>query len=162
MTQEASYSIDDLVTLTDLSARSVRHYIKLHLVPRPPLAGSATRYPRATLGMLNALATWRRDSGLFLADAKRRLRALTPDEIEAWAEKVDPTAAPEEDVATLEAAELPSAASTAPASAGAGLALGERWVEVPLLAGLRLMLREGSGAMTARIAEEIQAKYGAT
>jgi DNA-binding transcriptional MerR regulator len=84
------YDIDDLVRLSGYSARGIRHYITNRLLPRPKLAGNATRYTRGTLGCLAAIRALRDKDGLSIARIKRLLRGLTPEELEDWACELDP------------------------------------------------------------------------
>lgn len=86
----AARDIDDLVSLSGYSSRGIRHSITKGLLPRPKLAGSATRYSRETLGRLAAIRVWRDEDKLSLTRIKRELRQLTEEEVEDWACKLDP------------------------------------------------------------------------
>jgi DNA-binding transcriptional MerR regulator len=167
------YSLADLSRHTGYSARRIRQYIQSGLLPRPKLAGSRTRYSREALGRLAAILAWRKD-GLGSPQIKREVRALAPSKVEEWAALYDPEA-PSEDAdakAEAEAGQKSSSPATMPAPTAPGpsappappspLVVGERWVRVPLVPGLDLMMLEGSGELVARLAHEIQAKYRAT
>jgi DNA-binding transcriptional MerR regulator len=162
-----TYSMDELIALTNFSARTVRHYIGLRMIAKPVLAGSATRYPRETLGKLQAIRECRQSQKITIHGIKRALRALTAEEIENWAWEVDPNEPPAPPPVTVAMVVAPPAPAVSPAPevkplpVEEGLELGEKWVQVPLVPGLLLMMREGAGEMTARMAREIQKKYRA-
>ncbi len=152
------YSLGDLVSLSGYSARGIRHYIQLGLLSRPTVAARATRYPRETLGRLAAIRAWR-DEGVRVHRVKRALKALPPDELEAWANQLDP------DPATLPPQPPPPLAIAPPVPVAPSLpplVTAERWVRVPLAPGLELMMREGAGEDVVRLAQEFQARYRAT
>jgi DNA-binding transcriptional MerR regulator len=150
------YAIEDLMRLSGYSARGIRHYIQLGLLARPKLAGSATRYSRETLGRLAAIRFWRDKDGVSVRRIKRELRALEPEEVEVWANDLDPV----ESADTSPVVEAP-AQGQAEAPLTAQLESVERWVRVPLVRGLDLVMREGAGAEVVELAREIQQKYGA-
>ena len=163
-----TYSMDELTELTKFSARTVRQYIAFHMIPKPKLAGSATRYSRETLGKLLAIRHWRLEQKITTTGMRRALRAADEDEWEAWAEDVDPIAPPPPPPAPVVAAKTAAPAqvaalSKAPATDAAPLdgALGEKWHHVPLMPGLVLLMRDGAGEMTASVAREIQKRYRA-
>jgi DNA-binding transcriptional MerR regulator len=149
--------MDDLVTLTGIPARTIRSYIQRGLLQRPRFAAGATTYDRVTLGLLGAIRRGRSEHQMLHVTIKAKLRTLTPEQIEAWAEEFDPLREPDEDEETPPL-EAPLPPSPAPA---ASPMIAERWCRVPLVPGLDLMMREGSSALVARLAREIQEKYGA-
>ena len=155
------YSLADLVRLTGYSDRRIRQYIESGHLPRPKLAGSQTRYSREALGRLSAILVWRKKDKLGSAQVARTVRALTPEEIEDWAEMLDPETPPESGAPPEPADEAQSSMEEATAASTAPLILGERWVRVLLVPGLELMMREGSGELVERLAREIQMKYRA-
>jgi DNA-binding transcriptional MerR regulator len=146
-----TYSINELQQLTKLSARTVRQYSALNMIPTPKFAGSATRYPRETLGKLLAIRKWRIDDHVATSEIRRALREHDAESWEAWAEEVDPLPKPPAKV-------VAPAPVTPPAP---GEALGEKWHHVALMPGLMLLMREGAGEMTASVAREIQKRYRA-
>jgi DNA-binding transcriptional MerR regulator len=143
------YGMDDLVRLTGYSGRGIRHYIQNHLIPRPKFSGSATRYPRETLGRLAVIRAWRRE-GMSIYWVKRNLKGLTAEELELWACDLDPPegALPE---ATVQEREI---------APGRSLTTAEQWSRVPIAAGLDLMMRNDAPDAVVQLAQEIQAKYG--
>jgi len=145
-----TYSMNELMELTKLTARTVRNYTALGLIPKPRFAGAVTRYPRETLGKLVAIRTWQRNQKLKMPALQRTLREDDQD-WDAWADDVDPV--------PVEA--VPIAQPTPVVTAGAGLEFGEKWVQVPLIPGLMLMMRDGATEMTASVAREIQKRYRA-
>jgi DNA-binding transcriptional MerR regulator len=159
------YSLADLMRLSGYSSRRIRQFIKIGLLGRPKFAGVRTMYSRETLGRLSAIMAWRRENGLGSPQIKREMRALTLEEVENWAEMLDPE--PDEESATPEpppaaAPVLPAPTNAQPREPARDLLIGERWVRVPLVPGLDLTMLEGSGELVVRLAREIQAKYQAT
>ncbi len=166
-----TYSMDELVALTGIPARTIRHYIKEGLLPKTRYASNATTYSRETLGLLGAILQLRRGKGVSIPVHARKLRALPPDDVEALAEELDPQAQDDEGeeltvattaTATATPAATATATATATPTATATLETAERWLRVPLLPGLDLMLLDGSGDVVTRIAHEIQSRYRAT
>ncbi len=153
------YSLEDLVRLSRYSARGIRHYIQLGLLARPKLAGPATRYTRETLGRLAAIRVWRENDGIAVRRVKRLLRALPPEDVEAWANQLDPGEG-KEVVPFLPRTVI--APSPPPALSRKGLVVAEGWVRVPLVRGLDLVLRDGAGEEVVQMAREIQGRYGGT
>jgi DNA-binding transcriptional MerR regulator len=84
------YSLADLMRLSGYSSRRIRQFIKIGLLGRPKFAGVRTMYSRETLGRLSAIMAWRRENGLGSPQIKREMRALTLEEVENWAEMLDP------------------------------------------------------------------------
>jgi DNA-binding transcriptional MerR regulator len=156
------YSLKDLARLTGIPARSIRGYIQQGVLESPRHAGPATSYDRETLGLLGAIRHARREHGaVAYVTLKAKLRALDADEIEAWAEELDPLPAVGDDEPTI--ANTPATPPVTATSPSTGpLETAERWVRVPLVPGLELMMLEGSGELVSRLAREIQGKYRAT
>jgi hypothetical protein len=161
------YSLKDLARLSGIPARSIRGYIQQGVLKRPRHAGPATSYDRETLGQLAMIRDKRREHGAVEYDILTEwVRALDADEIEAWAEELDPLE-PAEDEPTIANANVPAtppltATAHAPPTPTAPLEIAERWFRVPLVPGLELMMLEGSGDLVKRLASEIQGKYRAT
>src|SRR5580704_7201413 len=139
------YSLRDLARLSGIPARSIRGYIQQGILESPRHAGPATRYDRATLGLLAAIRQIRREHGALPYELlKRELRELDADSIERWAEEIDPLQ-PVENVLPTPTASAPSTPpAPAPASPQATpspietalLETAERWHRVPLVPGL--------------------------
>ena len=69
-----TFSLNDLASLVELPARTVRYYVQLGLVDRPVGETRAARYGRKQLEQLLAIRKWQR-SGLSL----ERIRELLSD-----------------------------------------------------------------------------------
>ncbi len=158
----------ELTELTKFSARTIRQSIAQHMIDKPTLAGSATRYSRETLGKLLAIRQWRFDERVTTTGIRRALREWPEGEAEAWAEEVDPIAPPPPRPATAVAAAPVAPAPVLAPSHGAanaggspGEAFGEKWHHVTLGPDLVLLMREGAGEVTAGVAREIQKRYRA-
>jgi hypothetical protein len=104
------------------------------------------------LGRLAAIRFWRTQEGLAVRQIKREVRALTPEQVERWASKVDPIdgTAPRDGYVIL---------APRPIAIPGPLVTSERWVRVPLVPGLDLVMREDAGEAIAQLAREIQARY---
>jgi DNA-binding transcriptional MerR regulator len=147
------YALEDLVRLSGYSARGIRHYIQLGLLARPKVAGRATRYSRETLGRLSAIRVWRDKDGLSVPRIKRELRKLEASEVQSWADELEfPEGPAPMSVGALAPPQIDSPSATL---------VGDRWVRLPLVPGLDLVLREVTGEDVVKLAQEIQAKYGA-
>ncbi len=168
----APYSLKDLARLSGIPARSIRGYIQQGVLKKPRHAGPATRYDRETLGLLAAIRHARREHGAVqYGILKTKLRELDADEIEEWAEALDATPPAENEPPTPNANALstapaiptaiPTATPHATTTPTAPLEIAERWLRVPLVPGLELMMLEGSGELVKRLASEIQGKYRA-
>jgi hypothetical protein len=155
------YSLADLRQMTGYSGRTIARYIQMGLVPSPKQAGSRTRYSRAALGRLLAIAKLRREGNEGTPDVKYELRHLTDEEVEAHAEARDPLASVV--VASPGAPSQRMVAHPDDVHRAALLPAGtaQRWVRVSLVPGLELMVHEGGGEIVARLAHEIVSKYGA-
>ena len=77
----ADYTLAELSALTNVSARTIRYYISVGLLPSPGRDGPATRYPAATLARLR-LVVRLRDEHLPIAEMRRRLEGLGDADIE--------------------------------------------------------------------------------
>jgi DNA-binding transcriptional MerR regulator len=151
--------MSDLARLTGIPGRTIRSYIEAGLLPKPRFASNATAYSRETLGLLGVIRRARDEHRMTLTGIKPKLRAMTPEQVEEWAEELDPTSQASEGVE----APAPVRTSAAPAPAAPlPLDASERWLRVALIPGLELMMREGSGELVARLAREIQTKYRVT
>jgi DNA-binding transcriptional MerR regulator len=74
------HTINELSALTGLPVRTIRYYLAQGLIPSAGKEGPATRYPEATLARLR-LITRLRDAHLPLAEIRKRLDALTDEEV---------------------------------------------------------------------------------
>lgn len=176
------YSLAELSALTNVSARTIRYYISVGLLPSPGREGSATRYPATTLARLR-LVLRLRDEHLPIAEIRRRLEELGDDDIEALLAAPTPAQPPQgalEYVRSLlasganvpaapamplffaaEPSDLPSdpPSGKPPASPAqpAAPARSSTWERIPLTADLELHVRRPLSRRDNRIAERIVA-----
>ena len=78
----SEHTINQLAALSGLSVRTIRYYLAQGLIAPAGREGPGTRYPDATLARLR-LITRLRDAHLPLAEIRKRLAALSDDEIAA-------------------------------------------------------------------------------
>jgi DNA-binding transcriptional MerR regulator len=157
-------TIEELVALTRVPERTIRHYQQHGLLPRPG-AADGFLFGERHFHRLAAIQYFKQAEGLRRLDViKAKLDALTEqdlfefsftgeeDHLEEQAEEDAPEPAPEERVATPPSVPAPG---HAPDGRTAELLL--RRVVRP---GLELLVRQDAGEDVQRIAAEICAKYG--
>lgn len=83
------HTIADLAALSGLSVRTIRYYVAEGLVPPAGRDGKGARYPEATLARLRLIARLR-DAHQPLAEIRRRLEALSDEEVGALLETSAP------------------------------------------------------------------------
>jgi DNA-binding transcriptional MerR regulator len=88
------YSLADLTKLTGVSPRTVRYYISQGLLPAPTQQGSNARYSDAHLGRIRVIRKLQ-SAHLPLAEIRRRLDSLRPDEVASLAETDADAASPD-------------------------------------------------------------------
>lgn len=135
----ATYSSTALAQAVGLRASTIHRYLQEGLLPSPPRRGPATVYTEEHLLRLRAIRKMR-GANLGLARIKRKLTAMSLDEVRAMVEP--PPLAP---------------AAPAPAVDAAM----ERWERAALVPGLELMVRADAGPLVLRLAREIVATYRA-
>ena len=86
----ATYSLNELANLADVSARTIRYYIAQGLLPAPDPEGPKTRYTDEHLERIRAIKKLQA-AHFPLADIRTRLNSLTPDELSTIADLVQPT-----------------------------------------------------------------------
>jgi hypothetical protein len=153
----ATFTIKQLVTASGYPERSIRHYVQLGIVPRPPYHGKDTLYADAQLTALRAITKLRDEHRIFrIAPLVAWFEGKSPDAIEAFVNGVAfPPPAPS---ALPPPAPPPPPAPTTPSPPNP-LATGKRWIHVPLVAGMVLLVPDGAPEIALRLADEIRAKY---
>jgi DNA-binding transcriptional MerR regulator len=138
----ARYRTAEVARLAGITPRTLRYYVELGLLPGPEQRGVQTVYTRAQLLRLQAIPLLRKRERLRLPAVKRRLNAMSAEEIEALVTPPKPL------VATSPGLAAPPYPCV-------------RWDYVELLPGLELRVRSNAGAVLRRLAQEIHAQYGA-
>lgn len=141
---------------TGFDARTIRRYAERGLIPRPDNAGKSTRYTHEHVVRLLAIRKlYETTARLSVIEAELAKRSFS--ELEAFVGLAPPVnasePAPREDAPAKSVAAAVPTASTVPASKG------ERWVKLPLLPGLELMMRDDATDLVRRIAREIEERY---
>ncbi|MFT5133897.1 MAG: DNA-binding transcriptional MerR regulator [Gammaproteobacteria bacterium] len=81
MSKLSRYSLEDLVSATDLSARTIRNYIAMDLLPGPEALGRNAWYSDLHLNRLKCLQRLRSTTGLPLSDLGPVLNMLSDEQI---------------------------------------------------------------------------------
>jgi DNA-binding transcriptional MerR regulator len=149
------WSLVALAQLANVHPRTIRHYLQVGVLPRPPFRGTATRYGRDHLLTVLAIRHLQSLEHLELGAIRRRLGALRPEELEALAtEHLPPGAAAT--ALGIQAPPVPSAPSDEPRLPfyAPGTA---RWTHIELALGLELHVRHDASpavmAMVDRVRE---------
>ena len=79
------WTLVELARLAGVQPRTLRHYLEVGVLPRPPFRGTATRYGRAHLLVVLAVRRLQSTENLELGEIRRRLGALQPAELSALA-----------------------------------------------------------------------------
>jgi DNA-binding transcriptional MerR regulator len=174
------YTVSDLISASGLTAPGIHYYVKRGILPRPLSRGRGLIYDDVHLIRLRAACRLRAQH-VPLDDIRARLDRATTEELRALgAPLVGLIPAPGTEAAApgaggaraAEGAALPSGASSAGASSTGASSAGassagasascptHRWEHIELLPGLELHVRLDGGPVLARLAEEIQARYG--
>lgn len=139
---KTGWSLVQLAQLSGTSARTIRLYVQRDLIPRPPFAGSATRYQRRQLTWLCAVRRLRADEKLGLAAIRTRLHALAASELEALATRDLPAGKLAEALGMSSPTPQHASVHSPPPRGSAELSHGTRWKRVELALGLELHVRE--------------------
>ncbi len=160
----------ELAGLCGLTPRAVRYYVDCGVLPAPVFRGRATRYQRVHLVRLVALPHWRATEELPLSDVRKRLDAVTPQQLESavWSlplrdellmllHQRDPQgrSAPPPELVAAKPLPDPDATQAAP-TPEAPLQGGSLCCRVPLLPGLELLLDSTASPVVRQLAREIQ------
>lgn len=139
-----TYSMKELEKNTGVQARTLRHWIRQKLLPRPLGTGRAARYLESHLRRAKAIAAMRAQ-GRSLRTIRARLSQLSEEQLLALV----PTP---RRALTAEGVPQPPPAPSYPAVS---------WELVTLADGLVLMVNPGAGPLVRRIADEIYRHYSA-
>jgi DNA-binding transcriptional MerR regulator len=134
-----------LADLAGVPIRTVRHYLKDGILPRPRFAGPATRYARGDLLWLLAIRSLQIKEKVPLAKMRARLSALSAAELEALATDglgAGPTAT----ALGLQIAPPAAAPDMASNMVGRDGFTAPRWLRYELALGLELHVRDDAGA----------------
>ena len=78
MTEDRTYTLDELCTLVDLPKRTVRYYMQIGLVDRPEGLNRGAKYFTRHLAQLLAIRKWQ-DAGLSLERIRELLAVPDPE-----------------------------------------------------------------------------------
>jgi DNA-binding transcriptional MerR regulator len=101
MSPDGTYTIGELADLADVTPRTVRYYVAQGLLSSPAGAGPGARYDEDHLRRLRLIRRLQSEH-LPLAEIRRRLEGMTPDEIEALVTS-EPAPAPDSALDYLDA-----------------------------------------------------------
>ena len=141
MADARTYPRAEVLRLTGLTVRTIRHYVQERLVAGAEPRGPATVYSHEQLVRLQVVALLRGRDRLSIPKIRKRIASLSLAELEALLPKPEPPPA-------VPAVPDPIAASSV------------RWDHVTLVPGLELRVRVDAGAIVHRLAREIVATYG--
>jgi len=82
MSPDGTYTIGDLADLADITPRTIRYYVAQGLLASPTGAGPGARYDEDHLRRLRLIRRLQAEH-LPLAEIRKRIASMTPDEIEA-------------------------------------------------------------------------------
>ncbi len=145
--QVGTYNVRDVAQAVGVPVRRVRFYVEKKLVPPPLSRGAGRVYTEQHVLGLRAIRALR-EQGLHLEDIRGRLRRATNEELVAMGKPGDER--PREPEKTDGAHDGTATTPRYPA---------QSWERIELLPGLELHLRSDGGALLARLAEEIHARY---
>jgi hypothetical protein len=142
----ATYTISELVAASGYPARTIRQYIQNRVLARPPNHGKSTLYGESYVAALRAIRKLRdeRQASRY-EDLRAWFAGKSLAQIESFVTGVPVAPAPPP--------APPKVNVPAPAIPG------ERWVHVPLVPGMVLLVRDGAPDVVTRLAAEIRAKY---
>jgi len=143
LTMRGTYSMQSLQAASEVSARTLRHWIRRGLLPRPLGRGRGARYDENHL-MRARVVRQLRTERLSLRAVQRRMSGLSEAELRA----VLPAPSPQ---LTVEGLPEPPTAPTYPSVT---------WETVSLMDGLVLMVNTSRGALLRRVADDIYRHYG--
>lgn len=137
-----TFTMQTLQQQSGVSVRTLRHWIRNKLVPKPIGRGRGARYDDRHLIRARVVHNLR-TSGMSLSAVRSRIASLSDDQL---AQMLPPEPRP----MTPEGVPVAPPSPTYPS---------ETWEVVPLLDGLILMLNPNRGAVLRRIADEIYRYY---
>jgi DNA-binding transcriptional MerR regulator len=169
------YTMADLERLAGVSARTIREYIRLNYLQPPTGHGPGATYTEEQ--MLAAVCVARmRARGVGWDEIAGQVPGWSTAKLRAYVKKTDPVAAKPDPPPPQASSPLdPPALEGEPVAPrrrlphghgdkldhdAAALPEGPRWVLVPLLPGMALMVRDDAAAVVRRAAAEIIERYG--
>lgn len=153
--QPGGFTLAEVAAQAGIQPRTVAFYIREGLLPPARFRGPATRYEREHLVRIVAIKKLQREEKLSLAHVKRRLRTLTPEQIEELGGG---------ELANGDAAKY-SGAAGAPTVATGAVASGPTsstmttWERLEILPGIELLVRSNVSAHARRVVREIEAQF---
>jgi DNA-binding transcriptional MerR regulator len=138
-----AFTMHELVAQTGVSVRTLRHWIRQKVVPKPIGRGRGARYDDRHLIRARAVAHLRK-SGVSIARIRAQIGSRTDEELAAMVP-------PEARALTPEGLPPPPPPPTYPS---------ELWEVVPLMDGMALMVNPAKGEVLRRIADEIFRYFG--
>ncbi len=150
--RRAEVDIHDLVRISGVARRTIHRYIAGRVIPRGSGAGRGTRYGWPQLARL-LFAKLLRGEGTDPINIPYHVKKTKLEVIEERLVEARIVASDAAPVAT------PPAARGTPAGPAPALAAAERWMRVPVMPGLDLVVREDASEIVRRVAAEVQARY---
>jgi DNA-binding transcriptional MerR regulator len=146
------WTLVDFARLLNVQPRTVRHYLEVGVLSRPPFRGTATRYGRGHLLVVLAVRRLQSTENLTLDAIRRRLGALEPAELEALAtEHLSP--GPAATALGIQFAPPPTPSEPKPPFDAPGTA---RWIHIELALGLELHVRQDASQTVIALAERVK------
>lgn len=140
-----TFTMQSLEQQTGVSARTLRHWIRQKVMPKPIGRGRGARYDDRHVVRARAVQHLRTSGRLSLAAIRSRISPLSDEQVLAL---IPPLPRP----TTPDGVPVPPPAPTYPA---------QTWEVVVLMDGLLLMVNPSQGAVLRRIADEIYRYYAA-
>jgi len=138
-----------------MKPRTVRFYLQQGAMPRPPFRGSATRYEPVHLLWLLAIWRLRASERLSIAAVRKRLEALAPPELEAFAVQGMP-AGPLADALGIVQEQAPAAEAQLGLGGSGSLSQVPRWGRIELALGLELHVRDDASPGVLDLASRVR------
>jgi DNA-binding transcriptional MerR regulator len=146
------WSLAECARLAGVQPRTLRHYLEIGVLPRPPFRGTATRYGREHLFVVLAVRRLQSTENLALDVIRRRLDALGPAGLEAFATE-HLTPGPAATALGIQFAQSPAPfepKSSVDATGAAG------WLHIELAVGLELHVRHDASPTVTALAERVR------
>ena len=146
------WTLAEFARLAGVKPRTIRHYLDVGVLSRPPFRATATRYDRNHLLAVLAVQRLQSEGNLKLEEIRSRLSALKPAELEALATEQlspGPTATA---LGVQVAPPLPSPEAKSPINAPGAA----RWIHIELALGLELHVRNDASATVMALAERVR------